>query len=145
MQNHDRKRIVWFLLLAAPIVISYLHYDLGLFQPSSPPSAYQAQYPILTQEAQQHILYGDGDSGGHRHSIGTPCKTEFPAYWDESKIFDIVQNIAANDNLDWRRESNGYDVAEQRYEGVEVRVVIDSQRNEIVTAYPTNLPRNPCP
>lgn len=143
MQNHNWKRTAWFLLLAAPIVISYLHYDLGLFQTA--PSSYTSEAPVLTHEAKQHLLYGDGSGGGHRHSVGTPCKTEFPSYWDEDKILNTVTMIAANDNLNWRRESNGYDVAEERVDSVEVRVVIDPQRNEIVTAYPTNLPRNPCP
>lgn len=143
MKNHDRKRTLWFLLLAAPIVISYFYYDYAPSQPQQ--AAYSSDAPILSERAKEHLLYGDGSGGGHRHSVGTPCKTEFPSYWDETKILDTVEMIAANDNLNWRREGNGYDVAEDMQDGVEVRVVIDPQRNEIVTAYPTNLPRNPCP
>lgn len=140
MLGHDKKRALWFLLLALPIVLSYLYEGYSGPQPSI-----SSNVPALTAEAKEHLLYGDGAGGGHRHSVGTPCKTEFPSYWDEARILDTVTHIAANDNLNWRRESNGYDVAEETYDGVEVRVVIDPQRNEIVTAYPTNLPRNPCP
>ncbi len=145
MKNHDWKRTAWFLLLAAPIVISYFYYDVGGSAPSPNPSYVSSDAPKLTARAKEHLLYGDGSGGGHRHSVGTPCKSEFPSYWDEDKILNTVEMIAANDNLDWRRESNGYDVAESTEDKVRVRVVVDPARNEIVTAYPTNLPRNPCP
>ena len=143
MKKQDRNRTLWFLLLAAPIIISYFYQ--GGTSTQLNPSALSSTAPVLTQRAKEHLLYGDGSGGGHRHSIGTPCKSEFPSYWDEEKILHTVEMIAANDNLDWRRESNGYDVAEGMEDNVRVRVVVDPARGEIVTAYPTNLPRNPCP
>lgn len=134
------NRTLLYSLLTLSIILSYLYGGGGY----DDPSPFQ-NTPALTAESKQHILYGDGESGGHRHSTGTPCKTEFPSYWDEDKIFQTVKQIAANDNLNWRLESNGYEVAEETYDSVEIRVVVDPQRNEVVTAYPTNLPRNPCP
>lgn len=133
------NRSLLYFLLTVSIILSYAYNDLNR------PASDSSDPPALTYQSREHILYGDGDSGGHRHSVGTPCKTEFPSYWDEEKILNTVELIAANDNLPWRMESNGYEVVEDTLDGVEVRVVVDPRRNEIVTAYPTNLPRNPCP
>lgn len=93
----------------------------------------------------QHILYGDSSGGGHKSGAGKPCKTEFPADWDKNKILGTVSGIAANDNLGWRQENNGYYVTESMVEGVNVRVVMGRDKHNIITAYPINLPRNPCP
>lgn len=79
------------------------------------------------------------------HGVGKPCKSEFPADWNEEEILDTVKRIAANDNLPWEKQNNGYHVAES-YEGkTRVRVVLGPQKQKIITAYPTNVKRNPCP
>ena len=100
--------------------------------------------PRLSIQREQHILFGDETGGGHHHSANRPCKTEFPENWDERKIIDTVIKLAANDNAPWRKEDNGYYVSEQPYEGLDIRVVLDEQGDDIITAYPTNLPRNEC-
>lgn len=100
--------------------------------------------PRLSDLRRLHILYGDESGGGHHHSANRPCKTEFPTNWDEEKIIETVKKLAANDNADWRQEENGYFVAEQPYEDLEIRVVLDEEGDDIITAYPTNLPRNEC-
>lgn len=92
----------------------------------------------------EHILYGNETGGGHRHGAGIPCKTEFPADWGDDKILGTVSKIAANDNANWRKEPNGYYVRETMIEGVNVRVVLGRDKSDVITAYPTNLPRNPC-
>lgn len=99
----------------------------------------------LSEARAVHILYGDESGGGHLYGTGTPCKSEFPADWNEDKIIQTTKHIAANDNLNWRQEHNGYFVTENMIDGVNVRVVLDPQRSNIITAYPTNVPRNPCP
>jgi hypothetical protein len=104
-----------------------------------------APVPALTAEAEQHILYGDRRGGGHLHGTGVPCKSEFPADWDADEVIDRVQAIAANDNLDWDKQDNGYYVAEQMVDDTRVRVVLNRDRSGVVTAYPTNVKRNPCP
>ncbi len=49
----------------------------------------------VTPERSAHILDGDADGrGGHRHGVGNPGKTEFPASWDDKKIMDNVLDVA---------------------------------------------------
>lgn len=92
-----------------------------------------------------HILYGDASGGGHKAGIGKPCKSEFPADWNDDKIIGTIGRIAANDNLFWKEEPNGYYTAEQSIEGVRIRVVLDKEKDDVVTGYPVNVKRNPCP
>ena len=92
-----------------------------------------------------HILYGDQTGGGHLHGTGKPCKSEFPSTWDVNKVKTTVKRLATNDNANWRKEDNGYTVSEQMVSSINVRVVMDPRNNEIVTSYPINVPRNPCP
>ena len=99
---------------------------------------------ILTEERVQHILYGDATGGGHIYGAGKPCKSEFPKDWPVTTIVMAIMRTAANDNLDWRQEDNGYYTAEKVWEDVKMRVVLDSNKQEIITAYPINTPRNPC-
>ncbi|MFA5591995.1 MAG: EndoU domain-containing protein [Micavibrio sp.] len=104
-----------------------------------------ATTPQVTERAEEHILYGDGRGGGHLHGMGMPCKSEFPAMWDAGKIIAAVQSIAANDNLRWERQDNGYYKVERMVEDVRVRVIVNRRNAEVVTAYPANTGRNPCP
>ena len=101
--------------------------------------------PILTKQSEIHILYGDDRGGGHLHGAGKPCKSEFPPNWNRQDVIDNVTKIAANDNLNWEEQSNGYHVAEQMVDDIKVRVVLNRDRTRIVTAYPTNVQRNACP
>ena len=49
----------------------------------------------VTPERAGHILDGDASGrGGHRHGVGNPGKTEFPASWDDKKIMDNVHDVA---------------------------------------------------
>lgn len=101
--------------------------------------------PRLTAARAQHILYGDARGGGHLHGTNRPCKSEFPADWDADKVIHVVTTEAANDNLDWRQQKNGNAVADVSREGVKIRIVVSGDRDQIITAYPLNAPRNPCP
>lgn len=141
------------LFVYAVAVMYALTGGLGLMakniDPNNPMSAFQGATvtgdPVLTQAALAHILYGDERGGGHMHGMRKPCKSEFPAGWTEKKISDTVAQIAANDNLDWKKQNNGYSTAEADVEGIRVRVVINRDATQVVTAYPVNVPRNPCP
>ena len=42
----------------------------------------------VSPERTKHILDGEPGGGGHRHGIGKPGKTEFPASWDDKKIIE---------------------------------------------------------
>jgi len=99
----------------------------------------------ITPERRTHILYGDATGGGHLHGTGAPCKSEFPKTWSEDTIIKEVEVIAANDNLNWEQQRNGYYVTEQNVGTLRVRVVKGPQNKRVITAYPTNVPRNPCP
>lgn len=102
--------------------------------------------PVLTQQRLRHITDGDSRGGGHLHGSGTPCKSEFPASWTREKIARDIPLLAANDNLDWQESRNGYITAESMtVDGLKIRIVVDPKDNEIITAYPVNVPRNPCP
>jgi len=48
----------------------------------------------VSPERSTHILDGDSRGGGHRHGVGRPRKTEFPASWDDSKIMGNVVDVA---------------------------------------------------
>jgi hypothetical protein len=100
--------------------------------------------PTLTAARQQHILYGDTKGGGHHHSANRPCKSEFPEDWNEDTIIATVKKLAANDNANWQRQDNGYHVSEQTYDTLNIRIVLNQNRARIITAYPTNVKRNPC-
>jgi len=100
---------------------------------------------IISDDRVQHILYGNGKSGGHLYGTGTPCKSEFPQEWNEDKVISVTRKIAANDNLDWERQDNGYYVSEAFEGDVRVRVVKGPKKQRVITAYPTNVERNPCP
>ena len=92
-----------------------------------------------------HILYGDATGGGHLFGQNKPCKSEFPKHWNEEVIIKEVDLIAANDNLNWQQQRNGYYVTEQQVGTVKVRVVKGRNNKDVITAYPTNVRRNPCP
>lgn len=102
--------------------------------------------PVLVPQRLRHITDGDSRGGGHLYGTGAPCKSEFPAAWTREKIAHDIPLLAANDNLDWKEGGNGYLTAESPTpDGLRVRIVVDPQRNEIITAYPVNVRRNPCP
>jgi hypothetical protein len=101
--------------------------------------------PGLTEKAKIHILHGDERGGGHQFGAGKPCKSEFPNSWSSDEIIEEVTKIAANDNLQWKKQKNGYYVTEENVGGVRVRVVLNKSRKQVVTAYPVNVRRNPCP
>ena len=99
----------------------------------------------ISPQRREHILHGDATGGGHMHGANKPCKSEFPEHWDEDTIIKEVELIAANDNLAWQQQRNGYYVAEQKVGTVKVRVVKGRNGKDVITAYPTNVKRNPCP
>jgi len=127
----------------------------ALPQTSAPSSNQEATQPKAKQDFNKasaispqrrvHILMGDHTGGGHMFGAGKPCKSEFPSDWNEEKIIDTIDLIAANDNGTWEKQRNGYHVREQMVEGVKVRVVKGRQNAQVITAYPLNTGRNPCP
>lgn len=93
----------------------------------------------LPEERKAHILEN------HKDGTGVACKSEFPASWTDEQIIANVQKLAANDNLEWKQEDNGYYVAEAPVDDLTLRVVVNRAENSIVTGYPVSVVRNPCP
>lgn len=100
---------------------------------------------VISDDRRVHILRGDEKGGGHAFGAGRPCKSEFPKEWSNDEIIAHVQTIASNDNLPWKKQDNGYYTAVQNVDGVQVRVVLNRKRDDVITAYPLNQGRNPCP
>ncbi len=118
----------------------------GLFTDKPPaPVDTPARVVIISPKQRTHILYGDERGGGHFHTANKPCKSEFPKDWEQKKIIETIEMVAANDNLAWKRASNGYFTAEQTVGDLRIRVVLAADKMKVITAYPVNVPRNPCP
>jgi len=102
---------------------------------------------LLDQKAITHILDGDGPtSGGHRFGTGIPGKSEFPKSWSDQKIINVISDMAADPKVQWSKpDARGYATASATHEGVDVKVVYDTKNGRVVTAYPTNTPKNPKP
>jgi hypothetical protein len=103
-----------------------------------------APTPRLSDQRITHILYGDKTGGGHLHGVGKPCKSEFPADWSAEDIINTIRTQAANDNINWRKGDNGYHAGEVTVNNLRVRIVLDREMDDVVTAYPVNVKRNAC-
>ena len=128
------------MITALVFISAVFSWGIGKF-----PQHHDVPVPVLTAQAERHILYGNGhSSGGHLHGRNQNCKSEFPASWNAQKIIATVKTQAANDNIQWKSAKNGYETTETSVEGVRIRIVMNGKTNEIVTAYPVNGPRNAC-
>ena len=95
---------------------------------------------LLDARAQGHVLEGDATGGGHRAGTGIPGKSEFPATWSDDKVLHYISDVATAPNSIVTRQGNTT-LVEGTREGVKIRVV--ERDGRIVSAYPTNTPRNP--
>ncbi len=97
----------------------------------------------LTSAARRrHILDGDETGGGHRAGTGIPGKTEFPGSWSDDEIIHEISDIATDPSAVRTPLPRGGTLVDGTRNGVDIRVVLDSHGN-IVTGYPTNMPKNP--
>jgi Bacterial EndoU nuclease len=86
-----------------------------------------------------HILYGDGEGGGHVHDSGVPGKTTFPEDWSEDRIIDTIEDLARSpDQAPTQRPNGRWEVTGTR-DGVEIKVVIDPA-GEVITGHPERGP-----
>ncbi|WJF89111.1 EndoU domain-containing protein [Paraburkholderia bonniea] len=99
---------------------------------------------LASPDRTNHILNGDATGGGHL-SPGAPGKSVFPDSWSASKIMNSVSNIATDPSIPETVQANGRIVKNGTVDGIDIRVVIEpaSKGGGIVTAFPTNVPRNP--
>jgi hypothetical protein len=92
----------------------------------------------VSPERTTHILDGDlvGNGGGHRHGVGKPGKTEFPASWDDERIVDTVVDVARRpDSTPELQHWNDRWVCSGIRHSVEVSVIV-LRSGEIWTAWP---------
>jgi Bacterial EndoU nuclease len=92
----------------------------------------------VSPERTTHILDGDekGSGGGHRHGVGKPGKTEFPAGWNDKKIVDTVVDVARRpDSASEHQHWNDRWVCSGIQDSVEVSVIV-LRSGEIWTAWP---------
>ena len=141
-----KGRTKQYIVIIAVLLIGLGYYSFYKGTNSSPDSRlYSYRDIVLSKDRAEHILYGDEYGGGHKYGVGAPCKSEFPVEWSDQHILSTIKTIAANNNLTWDRAHNGYYVAEDVRGDVRVRVVLGPKRTGVITGYPVNLPRNPCP
>jgi filamentous hemagglutinin len=61
-----------------------------------------------------------------------------------SKILDAVSDVATDPKVVWSKpDHRGYITGTKTIDGIDVKVVFDTKNGRIVSAYPTNVPRNP--
>jgi hypothetical protein len=96
---------------------------------------------LASPQETQHVLYSDANGGGHLWP-GAPGKTPFPASWSGEQVMHAVSDVVTSPASEWSREG-GVDVITGTYNGVNMRIVYDPSDNRLLSAYPTNLPRNP--
>lgn len=81
--------------------------------------------------------------GGHLWP-GNPGKTPFPQGWSGDKIMHEISDIAT-DPVAWQNAvpQGSRTVLTGTRGGVDIRVIVDTNTGEIISGYPTNLPRSP--
>lgn len=98
---------------------------------------------LASQARTTHILQGDATGGGHLWPGGAG-KSPFPQSWSGDRIMHEISDIAT-DPAAWRSgvPQGGRTILTGTRDGVDIRVVVDTRTGEIITGYPTNVPRNP--
>lgn len=102
---------------------------------------------ILSPEARQHILHGDGPGSGGHLWPGQPGKTPFPEEWSGDKIIHEVGDITTSPSTNWHAQTgngglytNAGNPARWRAwevrDGVRVRVVYEPATGKVITAFP---------
>lgn len=100
----------------------------------------------ISRQRQRHILDGDATGGGHGPGRGIPGKSEFPAQWCDRKVLQYISDIIKNPNSRWIQQPGRPPIrwrVEGTREGVDIRVIVEPQGEGVITAFPTNRPRNP--
>jgi filamentous hemagglutinin len=98
---------------------------------------------LASPDRTSHILAGDSTGGGHQWP-GGPGKSVFPENWSASKIMNTVSDIATDPSISETVQASGRIVKNGSRDGIDIRVIIEpaSKGGGIVTAFPTNVPRN---
>ncbi|MCU1489438.1 MAG: type secretion protein Rhs, partial [Acidimicrobiaceae bacterium] len=96
---------------------------------------------LASEQRTTHILQGDSTGGGHLWP-GLAGKTPFPQDWSAGQIMNDISDVAT-DPASSRVVQGGRTIVTGTRDGVDIQVIINNRTDEIVSGYPTNLPRNP--
>ena len=90
-----------------------------------------------------HILNGDETGGGHLWP-GLSSKTPFPEGWSAARVMNAISDIVT-DQAAWDNavQQGSKTVLVGTSDGVEIRVIVNTNTGDIISGYPINLPRNP--
>lgn len=81
----------------------------------------------VSAERRAHILVGDQTGGGHRHGVGSPGKTEFPADWDDGTVIENVLSVAREpDDRPVRQNWNDRWRVQGERDGVKIVAIVTS-------------------
>lgn len=105
---------------------------------------------LASSDRTAHILTGDGPGRGGHLWPGQPGKSPFPQSWSGPKIMHEISDIATDPSIVPIIGQNRNLILRGTRDGIDIEVIIarpggwnTTPAGEIVTGYPTNLPRNP--
>lgn len=98
---------------------------------------------VIDEKGVTHILDGDEKGGGHFYGTGKPGKSEFPADWSRDKVLEEVADVLKDPKSQEITQTDGRKRVDGTREGIDIRVIYDPKGKRVVTAFPTNTPRNP--
>jgi Bacterial EndoU nuclease len=127
---------------------SVLHTEAGGEGDAAPQTGGEGVEPAperitVSPDRRRHILVGDKTGGGHRPGLGIPGKSEFPEGWTDDKIISEIEDVANDPNSKRQPSYAGRTEIHGTREGVDIEIILGGDGKTIVTAHPTNLPRNP--
>ncbi len=143
--RHRNKILAILALSVLANFVAFFHISISGLSNAQPPTVIEqaassekdglAQSFKMTDYRRTHILVGSETGGGHRFGAGKPGKTEFPQNWSDDKIITTIIRIANDQSLPMR-PSGRYWLRMGEAENLQIRVVLNRERGEIVTGYP---------
>jgi hypothetical protein len=109
----------------------------------------------INSQQRTHILDSDATGGGHGPGRGISGKSEFPASWSDEQIMNYILEVIQDPNSQWVQRTGQpgakYTIAgkpvrwqiEGTRDSVKIKVIVEPDGKGIITAFPTNLPKNP--
>jgi len=108
----------------------------------SVPNKADGYVDLVSPRRRRHILDGDATGGGHRPGTGISGKSEFPQGWSDDRILHNISDVATDPSSVTRAGRGGRTITDGTRDGINIRV-IQERNGDIVTGFPTNVPRNP--
>jgi hypothetical protein len=96
---------------------------------------------MVRAKLQMCLMRGMRTGGGHLWP-GLAGKTPFPESWSAAEVMNAISDVAT-DPASSRVVQGGATIVNGTREGVDIQVIVNNSTDQIVSGYPTNLPRNP--